>query len=80
MRYHSKPMLWLKDNRITKKAMSRPAAIATSKRSTSAGSSSSALDIRQKIALSTEQQKVLSHVVAEGKNIFFTGSAGKSHP
>jgi ATP-dependent DNA helicase PIF1 len=35
------------------------------------------MNIQQKVVLSLEQQKVLSLVVAEGKNIFFTGSAGK---
>ena len=61
--------------------MARPAtATAATGRSTSADSSSSAMNIRQKVTLSNEQQKVLSHVVAEGKNIFFTGSAGKSLP
>ena len=37
----------------------------------------SSVNIKQKLTLSTEQQKVLSLVVAEGKNIFFTGSAGE---
>jgi hypothetical protein len=31
----------------------------------------------KKLSLSLEQQKVLQLVVAEGKNIFFTGSAGE---
>lgn len=35
------------------------------------------MSISAKLTLSVEQQKVLSLVVAEGKNIFFTGSAGK---
>jgi hypothetical protein len=30
--------------------------------------------------LSSEQQKVLQMVVAEGKNMFFTGSAGALRP
>jgi ATP-dependent DNA helicase PIF1 len=34
------------------------------------------MNIVQKISLSLEQQKVLTLVVQEGKNIFFTGSAG----
>jgi len=68
------------DRSTAKKAMARPTS-AASKRSNSAGSSAPGLNIKQKIVLSTEQQKVLSHVVAEGKNIFFTGSAGEScHP
>ncbi|WVQ85854.1 hypothetical protein IAT38_008022 [Cryptococcus sp. DSM 104549] len=36
----------------------------------------SGLNIKQKVTLSTEQQKVLQMVVGEGKNMFFTGSAG----
>ncbi|WVR08671.1 hypothetical protein IAU60_005729 [Kwoniella sp. DSM 27419] len=39
-------------------------------------SSGPGLSIKQKVTLSAEQQKVLSLVVQEGKNIFFTGSAG----
>lgn len=57
--------------------MTRPTSV-SSNISNSAGSNASGLDIKQKLVLSLEQQKVLSHVVAEGKNIFFTGSAGKS--
>ncbi|WWC92397.1 uncharacterized protein L201_007354 [Kwoniella dendrophila CBS 6074] len=34
------------------------------------------LNIKQKVTLSAEQQKVMSLVIGEGKNIFFTGSAG----
>jgi len=41
-------------------------------------SSISHLNIQQKLSLSIEQQKVLNLVVAEGKSIFFTGSAGES--
>jgi hypothetical protein len=37
---------------------------------------SSAIDIKQKVTLSPEQQMVLS-MVLQGKNVFFTGSAGK---
>lgn len=36
------------------------------------------MNILQKISLSQEQQKVLQLVVEDGKNIFFTGSAGES--
>ena len=46
----------------------------------STGSNSSdmrKLNIKQKITLSVEQQKVLAMVV-DGKNMFFTGSAGES--
>ncbi|GAA94772.1 hypothetical protein E5Q_01427 [Mixia osmundae IAM 14324] len=35
-----------------------------------------ALNIKQKISLSPEQQRVLLSVVEEGKSVFFTGSAG----
>lgn len=34
------------------------------------------VNIRNKLVLSAEQQAVLKLVVDEGKNIFFTGSAG----
>ncbi|WVN85357.1 uncharacterized protein L203_100502 [Cryptococcus depauperatus CBS 7841] len=34
------------------------------------------INIKQKVALSNEQQRVLSLVVDEGKSVFFTGSAG----
>ncbi len=64
-------------DRTAKKAMVRPGSSA-SKRSNSAGSSGPTLNIKQKMVLSSEQQKVLQHVVAEGRNIFFTGSAGRS--
>ena len=40
--------------------------------------SSDTLDIKQKVLLSPEQQMVLKMVVEDGKNVFFTGSAGKS--
>ena len=50
---------------------------AKSNRSNSAGTNAPGLNIKQKMVLSSEQQKVLSLVVAEGKNIFFTGSAGE---
>lgn len=39
-----------------------------------------ALNIKQKVMLSSEQQKILTMVVDEGKNIFFTGSAGQLVP
>lgn len=32
---------------------------------------------KEKIQLSDEQKKVLDMVVRDGKNVFFTGSAGK---
>lgn len=38
--------------------------------------SSDTLDIKQKVLLSPEQQMVLKMVVEDGKNVFFTGSAG----
>lgn len=38
------------------------------------------LDIIQQVVLSPEQQEVLRLVVDEGKNVFFTGSAGASLP
>ena len=52
-----------------------------SKRTKSAGGSTGegVMNIQQKVVLSLEQQKVLSLVVAEGKNIFFTGSAGECY-
>ena len=37
---------------------------------------SKSLNIKQKVILSPEQQRVLQLVVEEGKNVFFTGSAG----
>lgn len=37
---------------------------------------SDSLDVKQKVVLSPEQQVVLKLVVEEGKNVFFTGSAG----
>lgn len=63
-------------SRTAKKAMRTQPTSGATKRSNSAGSSAAGLNIQQKISLSSEQQKVLTHVVAEGKNIFFTGSAG----
>ena len=38
---------------------------------------SSALDIKQKVLLSQEQQHVLKSVVEKNESVFFTGSAGK---
>lgn len=35
------------------------------------------LNVKQKLLLSNEQQQVLQMVVAEGKSLFFTGSAGE---
>lgn len=35
-----------------------------------------AIDIKQKVMLSSEQQMVLN-MVLQGKNVFFTGSAGE---
>lgn len=69
--------------RNTRKAMRTTSATSTgsdgSKRTKSAGGSTGGgvMNIQQKVVLSLEQQKVLSLVVAEGKNIFFTGSAGE---
>ena len=40
--------------------------------------SSETMDIKQKVILSPEQQLVLKMVVEDGKNVFFTGSAGQS--
>lgn len=37
-----------------------------------------AMNIKQKVTLSPEQQMVLKLVVEDGKNVFFTGSAGQS--
>ncbi|ORX40955.1 hypothetical protein BD324DRAFT_29926 [Kockovaella imperatae] len=69
---------WNEDILVAKKAMQNNSS--TSKRSGSTGSSGLAaaptMNIKQKIVLSTEQQQVLQLVVAEGKNMFFTGSAG----
>lgn len=45
--------------------------------SSRANLSSDALDIRQKMVLSPEQQQVLRMVVDKGESVFFTGSAGK---
>lgn len=39
---------------------------------------SDSMDIKQKVVLSPEQQMVLKMVVENGKNVFFTGSAGAS--
>ncbi|OCF54639.1 ATP-dependent DNA helicase PIF1 [Kwoniella mangroviensis CBS 10435] len=59
---------WEEEHATSKKAKTRTG---------SAGrSSGSTLNIKQKVTLSAEQQKVMQLVVAEGKNIFFTGSAG----
>ncbi|WWC72652.1 uncharacterized protein I206_106616 [Kwoniella pini CBS 10737] len=59
---------WEEEHTTSKRSMSR---------TSSAGKSGGlALNIKQKVTLSAEQQKVMSLVVAEGKNIFFTGSAG----
>ena len=61
---------------VAKKAMQG----GPSKRSTSAGSVGSSkvvMNIKQKVVLSNEQQQVMQSVVGEGKNIFFTGSAGE---
>ncbi|ORY31269.1 PIF1-like helicase-domain-containing protein [Naematelia encephala] len=44
--------------------------------STSSRPTKATISIKQKVSLSAEQQKVLSLVVDEGKNVFFTGSAG----
>lgn len=41
---------------------------------------SGSLNIKQQIVLSGEQQKILKMVVQEGKNVFFTGSAGACTP
>ncbi|WWC65256.1 uncharacterized protein I303_107873 [Kwoniella dejecticola CBS 10117] len=59
---------WEEEHTTSKRAMSR-----TNSAGRSAGSS---LNIKQKVTLSAEQQMVMQLVVAEGKNIFFTGSAG----
>ena len=40
------------------------------------GVGTSTLNIRQKVTLSSEQQKVLQLVVSGGQSVFFTGSAG----
>ncbi|WVF67909.1 hypothetical protein IAT40_002671 [Kwoniella sp. CBS 6097] len=63
---------WEEEHTLSKKAMSRTGSGGKSK----AVSSGPSLNIKQKVTLSAEQQKVLSLVVGEGKNIFFTGSAG----
>ena len=66
-----------KSYRVAKKAMQ---AGPSGKRPSSAGSSGSgrmAMNIKQKVVLSNEQQQVLQLVVGEVKNIFFTGSAGE---
>lgn len=36
------------------------------------------MNIKQRLTLSDEQKRVLQMVVEEGKNVFFTGSAGMS--
>jgi PIF1-like helicase len=36
------------------------------------------LNIKQKVVLSPEQQRILKFVVEDGKNVFFTGSAGEN--
>jgi hypothetical protein len=48
--------------------------------SSSRSMTSNALNIRQKVALSHEQQQILQMVVEGGKNVFFTGSAGEPSP
>lgn len=67
------------DCRSAKKAMVRNGIENSDSKTSRKGSNNSASNIRQKMVLSNEQQKVLQYVVAEGKNIFFTGSAGMSH-
>ncbi|KAK8850592.1 hypothetical protein IAR55_004511 [Kwoniella newhampshirensis] len=64
---------WEEEHAASKRAMAKTNSTGNTKTVTSTGPS---LNIKQKVALSAEQQKVLQLVVAEGKNIFFTGSAG----
>ncbi|WWD20773.1 hypothetical protein CI109_105250 [Kwoniella shandongensis] len=64
---------WEEEHAMSKRAMARTNSTGKTKIATSSGPS---LNIKQRVVLSAEQQKVLQLVVAEGKNIFFTGSAG----
>ncbi|OCF36037.1 ATP-dependent DNA helicase PIF1 [Kwoniella heveanensis CBS 569] len=63
---------WEEEHTLSKKAMTRTGSGGKAK----VVSTGPTLNIKQKVTLSAEQQKVLSLVVGEGKNIFFTGSAG----
>ncbi|WVQ95472.1 hypothetical protein IAU59_002569 [Kwoniella sp. CBS 9459] len=63
---------WEEEHTLSKKAMTRTGSGGKPK----AVSTGPSVNIKQKVTLSAEQQKVLSLVVGEGKNIFFTGSAG----
>lgn len=65
--------------RTTKRAMQAQGASSRpgSRNSNKSEGKAPGINIKQKMVLSLEQQKVLSLVVQEGKNIFFTGSAGK---
>jgi hypothetical protein len=73
-------------HRTTKKATRMTSVNSTtSKRSNSAGTGSKgpgggAAGGIAKTFLSVEQQQVLQKVLADGQNIFFTGSAGKLCP
>ncbi|WRT70775.1 uncharacterized protein IL334_007774 [Kwoniella shivajii] len=59
---------WEEEHAASKKAKARTGS--------SGRTSGPTLNIKQKVVLSAEQQKVMQLVVAEGKSIFFTGSAG----
>lgn len=56
--------------------VTRATATPVTSSSTTKSSIIPSINIKQKLVLSAEQQKVLQIVVGEGKNVFFTGSAG----
>lgn len=69
-----RPLPWEGDQKARKKVYTQTSL--TPKENAQPKSTSSALNIKQRVTLSEEQQKVLSLVVQQQKNVFFTGSAG----
>ncbi|KAL0252570.1 hypothetical protein I308_101962 [Cryptococcus tetragattii IND107] len=69
-----RPLPWEGDQKARKRVYTQ--ATLTSTGSAQPKSTSSALNIKQRVTLSEEQQKVLTLVVQQQKNVFFTGSAG----
>lgn len=71
------------DSSSNKKVMDSERSMSRTNSSSSVGAKKSkpafpTVNIRNKLVLSAEQQAVLRIVVDEGKNVFFTGSAGTS--
>ncbi|OXG73905.1 ATP-dependent DNA helicase PIF1 [Cryptococcus neoformans MW-RSA36] len=69
-----RPLPWEGDQKVRKKVYTQTSL--TSKENAQPKSTSSALNIKQRVTLSEEQQKVLTLVIQQQKNVFFTGSAG----